>query len=215
MYVPRHFEMVCPDELRQLMHSNPLGALVTMDSDGLDANHLPFLLDSARGGHGSLLAHVARSNPVWRKSSDGSEVLVIFRASDSYISPNWYPTKHESHRQVPTWNYQVVHAHGRLRVRDDAAFVRSVVARLTREHEARAQEPKPWRMGDSEPGYIAELMARIVGIEVEITRLVGKSKLGQDEVARDRLAAGSMLVRRGETALGNAMLGATPTSLQD
>jgi transcriptional regulator len=215
VYVPRHFEMVCANELHQLIQASPLGALVTVDSDGLDADHLPFLFDAARGEHGSLLAHVARSNPVWRDSLDGTEVLVIFRAGESYISPNWYPTKHESHRQVPTWNYRVVHAHGRLRVHDDEAFVRGVVARLTREHEARALEPQPWRMSDSEPGYIAELIACIVGIEVEITRLVGKSKLGQDEVARDRLSAGSVLLRRGETALGEAMLRATPTSLPE
>lgn len=212
MYVPRHFEMVCPDELHRLMQASPLGALVTLDSGGLDANHLPFLFDAARGEHGSLLAHVARSNPVWHDGLDGTDVLVIFRAGDSYISPNWYPTKHESHRQVPTWNYRVVHAHGRLRVHDDEAFVRGVVARLTREHEARAREPRPWRISESEPGYIAELMASIVGIEVEIKRLVGKSKLGQDEVARDRLSAGTTLLNRGETALGQAMLEANPAS---
>jgi transcriptional regulator len=210
MYLPPHFEEARVDELRGLMRAHPLGALVTHGPDGLDANHLPFLFEADAGPHGRLLAHVARANPVWRDTRDGAEVLVIFRAADAYVSPNWYPTKHETGRQVPTWNYRVVHAHGRLRVRDDEPFVRGVVARLTREHEGRVEEGSPWKMGDADAGYIAQLLERVVGIEVEITRLVGKAKLGQDEVERDRLGAAQALRRRGATALGDAMLAAGP-----
>jgi len=111
---------------------------------------------------------VARANPVWQQCRDGADVMVIFRGNESYISPNWYPSKHETHRQVPTWNYEVVHVHGRLTVQDDERFVGGVVARLTREHES--SEPKPWRMGDSAPEYIDAMLRAIVGIEVAITR---------------------------------------------
>ena len=109
--------------------------------------------------------------------------MVIFRGNESYISPNWYPSKHEMHRQVPTWNYEVVHVHGRLTVQDDERFVRGVVARLTREHES--SEPKPWRMGDSAPEYIDAMLRAIVGIEVAITRMDGKAKLSQNREERD------------------------------
>ena len=129
--------------------------------------------------------------------------MVIFRGNESYISPNWYPSKHEMHRQVPTWNYEVVHVHGRLTVQDDERFVRGVVARLTREHES--SEPKPWRMGDSAPEYIDAMLRAIVGIEVAITRMDGKAKLSQNREERDRLSAAEALIQRGHAQLGKAM----------
>ena len=117
MYIPPHFQEHRPDELHRLIREHPLGILVTGHAGVLDANHLPFELELA-GDKPLLRAHVARANPVWREA-DGEEVLVIFRGEHAYISPNWYPSKHEEHRQVPTWNYQVVHVRGRLRVMDE------------------------------------------------------------------------------------------------
>ena len=131
MYLPDHFEEARPEELLRTIAAHPLGALVVNGPHGLDANHVPFLVDETSGGK-KLLAHVARASPLWTEARDGDEALVIFRAGDTYISPNWYPSKHELHRQVPTWNYRVVHVHGRLYFRDDERFVRGVVARLTR-----------------------------------------------------------------------------------
>jgi len=121
VYLPRHFEPARPEELHRLIEANPLGAWVVNGPAGLDANHLPFHLEL---NPTRLLAHVARANPVWRDVKDGDETLVIFRGEQAYVSPNWYPSKHELHRQVPTWNYRVVHAHGRVAIRDDAKFVR-------------------------------------------------------------------------------------------
>lgn len=206
MYLPTHFEEKRTGVLHALMREHPLGQLVTHGPDGLDANPLPFELDTTAGPHGLLRAHVARANPVWREvPTDGVDVLVIFQASEAYISPNWYPSKPEHHRHVPTWNYQVVHAHGRLRVMDDERFVRGLVARLTREHEQRSQQPKPWKMGDSAPDFITGLLQAIVGIEVELTRLVGKSKLGQNREARDRLGAAAGLEGLGNAEAAQAM----------
>lgn len=208
MHTPPHFEETRNSELHRIIDQYSLGTLVVNRPDGLDANHLPFELDPDTGDHGHLVAHVARANPLWKEAKDGDEVLVIFRAADSYISPNWYPSKHEFHRQVPTWNYQVVHVHGRIKIRDDEKFVRGVVARLTRKHEARAEETKPWKMTDSTREYIDSMLAAIVGIEIEITKIVGKSKLSQNREARDRVNAAGELHRRNEQALANAMLNA-------
>lgn len=203
MYIPDHFAIKDIAALQRIMQLHPLGALVTKTPAGLDADHLPFEFDGTRGPCGVLSAHVARANPVWQHGRDGADVLVIFRASDAYISPNWYPSKHESHRQVPTWNYEVVHAHGRLTVRDDEDFVRGLVARLTRTHEAR--EARPWTMADAAPGYIDGMLKAIVGLEITITRLEGKAKLSQNRAARDRLSAADALAGLGETALAQAM----------
>ena len=203
MYNPAHFRVSDRQALHRIIVEHPLGMLVTQTGEGLDANHIPFELDPAAGALGLLTGHVARANPLWQQCRDGADVLVVFRGNESYISPNWYPSKHETHRLVPTWNYEVVHAHGRLTVHDDERFVRGVVARLTRAHEA--QEPRPWKMGDSAPDYIASMLAAIVGIEIAIERLEGKSKLSQNREARDRLGAAQTLAGRGEEALARAM----------
>jgi transcriptional regulator len=206
MYLPTHFEQSRTDELFRLVAEHPLGALVLRGPGGLDADHLPFLPEPSAGVRGRLLAHVARANPLWREAKDGDEALVIFRAEDAYVSPNWYPSKHASHRQVPTWNYRVVHVHGRLAIRDDETFVRGVVARLTREHEGRTGSEKPWRMGDAPGDYLDAMLAAIVGIEIEITSIVGKWKLSQNKEARDRVGAAGELRRRGREAIAAAML---------
>src|SRR4051794_8218433 len=107
MYIPPHFAETRPSELHRIIETHPLGVLVTSGPNGLVANHLPFELEASSGPNGTLRGHVARANPLWQEVSNGSEVLVVFRGVDGYISPNWYPTKHEAHRQVPTWNYEV------------------------------------------------------------------------------------------------------------
>ena len=204
MYLPDHFEEARAEELLRTIAAHPLGALVINGPHGLDANHVPFLVDETSGGR-KLLAHVARASPLWKETSEGDEVLVIFRAGDAYISPSWYPSKHEAHRQVPTWNYRVVHVYGRMYVRDDERFLRGVVARLTRTHELRSGSPKPWKMTDSSPDYIAEMISKIVGIEIEITRMVGKWKLSQNKEERDRVNAAQELLKRGELEISGAM----------
>lgn len=200
MYIPDHFALENTEDAYRIIEEHPLGILVTSTGNGLDANHIPFELDTNTG---VLSAHVARANPIWQQCGTGTDALVIFRGDESYISPNWYPSKHESHKQVPTWNYQVVHVYGRLTVQDREKFVRGVVARLTRKHEA--SEQKPWRMSDSPPEYINSMMAAIVGIEVKIARIEGKSKLSQNRETRDRLSAAKALVVKGNSELAEAM----------
>ena len=210
MYLPPHFAVTDPEALHQLMQAHPLGALITCGEGGLDANHLPFEFDGAQGAHGVLRAHGARHNPRGQEVKDGDEVLVIFRAAEGYISPSWYPGKQVHHQQVPTWNYAVVHAHGRIRVRDDARFVRRLLATLTRTHEA--GESIPWKMADAPRDYLETMVQAVVGIEIEVERLVGKFKLGQNKETADRLGAANTLQDRGQSTLAEAML-SPPSSL--
>lgn len=204
MYIPADFNESSMEVLHAHIVQHPFGTLITHGASGLDANHLPFELASDEGEMGLLRAHVARANPVWQDVADGDEVLVVFRAADAYVSPNWYPSKHEAHRQVPTWNYIVVHAHGRITIRDDERYVRGVVARLTRTHEA--SQPQPWKMSDAPADYIDTLLKSIVGLQIDITRLVGKSKLGQNKASRDIAGAGEALRTCGRLEIGDAML---------
>ncbi len=203
MYMPQHFAETRPEELARILAEHPLGTLVTHTAKGLDANHVPFEFDGGRGSLGVLQAHIARANPLWQEAADQAEVLVVFRGPHGYISPSWYPSKHEAHRQVPTWNYEVLHAHGRVRFLDDEKFVRGIVARLTRRHEA--SEPHPWKMGDAPPDYLDQMVKMIVGLEVEVTRWECKRKLGQNRELRDREGAINALQERGVTDLASAM----------
>ena len=163
-YVPAHFAEQRPEVLHALMQQHPLGMLVTHGAAGLDANHIPFEFDAKKGPNGTLRAHVARTNPVWQEAANNPNALVIFQGPTAYISPTWYPSKHETHRQVPTYNYMVVHAHGRIVVHDDETFVRGLVARLTRKMEA--GEQTPWKMGDAPADFISQMLGAIVGIAV-------------------------------------------------
>ena len=208
MYVPPHFEVSNPEVLHDLIVHHPLGVLITQGESGLNANHIPFELEASASTHGILRAHVARNNPVWQLSTNGDEVLVVFQADDAYISPNWYPSKHETHQQVPTWNYRVVHAYGKITIYDDEKYVRALVGRLTKKHEA--NQPKPWKMSDAPRDYMEMMVKSIVGIEIEITRLIGKFKLSQNRENRDRLNAAKILVEQGNEILGKAMLDVVP-----
>jgi transcriptional regulator len=210
MYIPEHFAIKDDDAMYKIIASHPLGVLVTQSPAGLDANHTPFELSHDRK---TLWAHVARANPIWKQCVDGADVLVIFRGHERYISPNWYPSKHQTHRLVPTWNYEVVHVYGRLSVQDQEKFVRGVVARLTRVHEA--AEPRPWKMGDAAPEYIDDMLKAIVGIEVAITRIEAKAKLSQNREAGDRKAAAETLRARGHSGIADAMDARSPGAPDD
>ncbi len=199
MYTPAAFALHNPQELHRILREHPLGMLVTHGESGLDANHIPFEFDPDTGPLGTLRAHVARANPVWQQVASGSRVLVVFRGAAAYVSPNWYPSKHETHRQVPTWNYEAVHAHGIFTVHDDERYVRGVVARLTRRHEA--TEPRPWKMADAPADYMDSRLREIVGIEVAITALEGKSKMSQNKEARDREGVAQAYEARGQEDL--------------
>ena len=196
MYLPEHFAEHDPAVLHGLIAAHPLGTLVTLGADGLTANHLPFMLAPDVGEHGALLTHVARGNRVWEDFSAEHEALVIFQGPSAYISPNWYPTKAETHRQVPTYNYATVHAHGPLVIHDDERWLRGFLGRLTKKMEA--DQSKPWKMGDAPQDYLRQMLEGIVGIEIPLSRIVGKWKVSQNRLPVDRAGAVAGLRATGE-----------------
>lgn len=183
MYTPSHFDETRPEPLQQLLQQHPLGLLITHGPQGLDANPVPFLYDAQPEGAGVLTAHVARANPVWKEAA-GSEVLVAFQGPQAYVSPNWYPSKAENGKAVPTWNYIVVQARGRLVVRDDLEWLRRLVTRLTQRHES--TQPVPWQVSDAPADYLDAMLRGIVGIEIPLTSLRGKWKMSQNHPAANR-----------------------------
>ena len=178
--------------MHALMRSHGLATLVTVRDGVPDADHIPMLIDPDPLPCGTLRGHVARANPVWRHAA-GQEVLAIFHGPQTYVTPSWYPSKHETGQVVPTWNYAVVHAHGVLRAHDDREWLRTLVTRLTDRQESAM--PQPWRVEDAPAEYLERMLGAIVGIEIPVTRLDGKWKVSQNRNDADRsgVAAGLSL----------------------
>ena len=206
VYVPAHFKPDA-DQVRELLANHGAADLITVTARGMLATMLPFVYDAPgsrpdAGEHGVLLGHVARNNDQWREPAVG-DALVIVRGPDAYISPAWYATKREHGRVVPTWNYITAHVYGRLVVHDEPVWVEALVRRLTEHHEA--GRPDRWSVDDAPAAYLAGQLRAIVGVELHITRLEGKSKLSQNRSAEDVDGAIAGLESSGKAAMADAM----------
>ncbi len=198
MYLPVHFEETRIDVLHAAVRAHALGLLVRTGPEGLTADTVPFLLAPEPAPAGRLLAHVARANPLWRELSDGDEVLVVFQGPQHYVSPGWYPTKAETHKVVPTWNYVMVQAHGRVIIHDDPVWIGAQIRALTETQERSRAEP--WSVDEAPEDFLAMQIRAIVGIEIEIVRLVGKWKVSQNRTAADRAGVVAGLTADGSAA---------------
>lgn len=184
MYQPPHFREDRLEVQHGLIRAHPLALLVTAGPGGLMANPLPFVLDPAAGERGTLRCHLARANPQWRELKAIDECLVVFQGADSYITPAWYPTKRETGKVVPTWNYATVHCWGRPIVHDDPEWLRRQVGTLTDQLEAPRSEP--WRVSDAPEPFVAAQLRGIIGVDIPIARIEGKWKVSQNRVDADR-----------------------------
>lgn len=194
MYAPKQHEELDVAVLHSLVRSHPLGAWVTLAQGELVANHVPFLLDPTRGELGTLVGHVARANEVWKSYSETTESVVMFQGPQCYITPSWYPSKHEHGRAVPTWNYAVVHVHGIPRAIEGRDWLYAHVNELTDRHEA--ERALPWRVADAPVEYMERMLQSVVGIEIPITRLFGKWKVSQNRSDPDKLGVVAGLLER-------------------
>ena len=205
MYCPAHFAESRPEALHALMREHPLATLVTMGEAGLNADHVPLILETAADGSAVLRGHVARANPMWKTVRTDLEALAIFHGPEAYITPSWYPAKREHGKAVPTWNYAVVHARGPLRIIHDADWLRTQVESLTQRQETAFAEP--WAVSDAPADYIEKMLAAIVGIELALTSLEGKWKASQNQPEGNRGGAAQGLQALGtDDALRMAQL---------
>lgn len=184
MYQPPHFQEHEIAPIHALIRACPLGLLISAGQSGLIANPIPFLLDSESGPHGTLRCHVARPNPQWKELTTPQDVLVVFQGSDHYIRPNWYPTKTESHKVVPTWNYAMVQVHGQARLVEDPAWLGRQIRDLTVMMEGGT--PDPWAVDDAPEAFINAQIRGIVGIEISISAITGKWKTSQNRNSADQ-----------------------------
>ncbi len=198
MYFPHHFAESRPEILGAFIRQHPFATLVSLGGDGLVGSHLPMLWDSEPAPFGTLTGHIARPNPQATGAQANVEALAVFLGPQAYISPNWYPSKREHGKVVPTWNYIAVHAYGPLKLIDDAEWLRRLVTRLTNLHESFSAVP--WKVTDAPPAFVDQMLKGIVGIELALTRLEGKWKLSQNRPATDRTGTVAGLEARGDAA---------------
>jgi transcriptional regulator len=194
MYIPKQFAESNTETMHALMRAHPLATVITLSSDGIIANHIPLLLLESQNTFGKLQGHIARANPLWQ-DLPSTDALAVFQGAEAYITPSWYPTKKESGKVVPTWNYAAVHAHATIRVVDDALWLKQHLTRLTETHESTSQQP--WAISDAPEDYIEKLIDGLVGIELTITRLSGKWKVSQNQPAPNQAGVIQGLQSRG------------------
>lgn len=198
MYQPPAFKEHDHAAMAQLMRACPLGLLITAGASGVIANAIPFLYDPEPAPFGTLRCHVAKANGQWKEIGDGLEALVVFQGSDHYIRPNWYETKRETHKVVPTWNYAMVQARGIARAIEDKHWLAQQIRAVTTMMEGGA--PEPWSVEDAPEDFIASQIKGIVGIEIAITALDGKWKTSQNRNEADRQGVVAGLSQLGDPA---------------
>jgi len=193
MYLPTQFREDDVPALHAAIRQIAFGSLVTLGLDGLIASHVPMLIDPEPAPYGTLLGHVARANPQWRSPAPDVDALAMFVGPYTYVSPSWYPTKRETGKVVPTWNYVAIHAYGPARFFEDADRLLALVTRLTESHEA--ARAAPWAVSDAPADFVRAQLRAIVGFTVPITRLEGKWKMSQNRNEADRAGVRDGLAR--------------------
>ena len=184
MYCPAAFRQDDLPSLHAQIQASGLAIVTSPGAQGLQASHLPLLLEPGEGEFGTLYGHFARANPHWRDLADGAEALAVFSGPDAYVHPGWYPAKAEHGKVVPTWNYIAVHAWGQAEVFDEPERLLQLVSRLSDRHEqGRAQ---PWAVEDAPRDYIDIMLRAIVGFALPIRRIEGKWKLSQNRSTLDQ-----------------------------
>jgi transcriptional regulator len=199
MYTPSHFNQQDLAAIHELIEGVGFASIVTVTADGLTATQAPVLFDSTRGDHGILRGHIARANAQWKSSLASHEALAIITGANGYVSPNYYASKREHGRVVPTWNYVAVHAHGAIEFSEDRGGLLDIVTRLTDKHERNSEHP--WKVTDAPADYIEAMLKAIIAFELRITRIEANWKLSQNKTDADRAGVIAGMEARGSEVL--------------
>lgn len=196
MFQPPLFREERMDVMHELMRSHPFATLVTTLNGKISVDHLPLVLHDTLSPNGTIRGHISKANPLWRSGGEEREAVAIFQGPQAYVTPNWYPSKKEHGKAVPTWNYAVVHARGKLLFSTDSTWLTDHLNELTARQESHRHEP--WQVSDAPSDYVTRQLKGIVGIELVIESLDGQWKVSQNKDQSDRAG-----VRQGLSLEGN------------
>jgi len=196
MHIPSKFKQKNDNQLKNIIKEYSFATLVTYSQSGIDATHLPVILRNIEGKD-VIQAHIAKANKLWQSVKSGSKVLLIFNGPNCYISPNYYPTKKDSGKAVPTWNYVAVHVKGNISFIHDEQWLRNMIDNLTNMHES--NQEIPWSISDAPDSYIKKMLSAIVGIEISIDSIDGQWKLSQNQPDINKLGVVQALQNSSDT----------------
>ena len=205
MYIPKHFEENREEEIKRIIENFPLAILVANTKNGIVANHIPLLLYKLSNAKKILIGHIAKANNLHEELNDNDNVMVIFKSEDAYISPNWYPTRNKKKEHVPTWNYQSVHLYGNISFKHEKKFLLKTVKDLTNIFEKDNKKKTDWKMNDVSSKYMSSMLNEIVGIEINISKQIAKSKLNQNREKEDVENVIKQLKNNGYSFLSHSM----------
>lgn len=205
MYVPKHFEENRPDEINRIIKKFPLATLVVNSKNGLIGNHLPLLVNKSSSKKIELIGHIAKANNLYREVSNNHEVLVIFKSEDAYISPNWYPSRNKNKEHVPTWNYQTVHLYGNIFFNTEHKFLLKSLEKLTKVFEKNTYNKGDWNINNVSSNFMTTMLNEVVGLKIEVTRQIAKSKLSQNREKEDINNVYKELKNKGYEFIANSM----------
>jgi Transcriptional regulator len=180
LYIPKAHLVEDRKLLHDFMDDFAFVNLVTA-APSIRITHIPVLLDRTAGAYGSIFGHISRSNPQSRAFDGRESAVIVFQGPHSYISPTWY-TKTDA---VPTWNFAVVHASGKLKPISDKKALHDLLAKLIGKFEGR-YPGSTYDFAKLPDSYIYGMLGGIIGFEMQIEMLEGKFKLGQERSEQDK-----------------------------
>ncbi|NOX51753.1 MAG: FMN-binding negative transcriptional regulator [Gammaproteobacteria bacterium] len=196
MYVQPQFEESRPAVLHELIRTHPLATLIVIHNDDIAVNHIPLFVNTDKGDLGVLQGHLPRANSIWESFDGKTKCVAVFQGPATYISPSWYPSKHEHGKAVPTWNYVVTHAHGYPRAVEDKDWLLRHLNKLTDQQES--NQRLPWRVCDAPTEFTDKMLSHIIGFEMPIVSIQGKWKVSQNRPAKDQLGVIENLLKQGD-----------------
>lgn len=201
MFVEQEFEEKRPEEIQRIIADFPLASIVANTSEGLIAEHVPLMLQEDN----YLFGHVSLNNALFKSALQNHAVLCIFKADDAYISANYYPSKFQDHKKVPTWNYQVVHVYGDIVFFSDDKTKLAMLGKLTKYQEQKINGQQAWKMSDAPKDYLLGMLKDLVTFKIKITKVIAKSKLSQNREPADFENVVKELQEKGHDRLAKSM----------
>lgn len=184
MYIPKDFSQTDFEAVKDFIAGSPLANIMALTGNSVEICPAPLLWQvDEQNPLGYLMGHVAKVNPIVK--IDAKNWKVVFTSQGHYISPNWYPTKAITHKEVPTWNYQSVIFSVTPQLITDAIQIKQIVATMTDffEHQLKQTNPshEPWSLSDAPSDYINAMCRAIVGVKLTIYNFEAKFKLSQNK----------------------------------
>jgi transcriptional regulator len=172
MYIPTRFLETDRETILNFVEQNSFATLISFDGEKPIATHAPLLVEQAENEQIYLVGHIARANPQWKTFADSEEILTVFAGAHAYISPRWYDVPEQN---VPTWNYQSIHAYGKPQIVEEKNALVEMLGRLI----AKFEPDTGYDLETISPEIVDKLTKGIVGFRIAVSRFEAAFKLSQ------------------------------------